>query len=277
MSDDAAREVRTGWRAVWHDPAATRFLLSQGAGQAADALTALVLARVVLTGDDGGVNPDALLATLAVAIVPYAVVGPIAGVVADRWSRRRALGLMHLVRALLTFGAIWAVVVAHRPTGLVVAATLLAAARLVYAIRAAALPCIAPSGHLVRTDSCSLYVGMVAAVTGGVLGGLAAEHHAVGALLLAAAAQVTAAVGFGTLGRDLGGRSTRREVAWTCVARRIAELVTSSPTRFVIAVTTSCRALLGAAFATFVLLASDEYGFGPDGYLFALAVTGAGS
>jgi len=61
------------------------------------------------------------------------------------------------------------------------------------------------------------------------------------------------------------------------VFRRVLRLATSSPTRFVIAVTASNRALLGASFATFVLLASDEYGLGPDGYLLALAVTGVGS
>lgn len=263
---------------IWRDPIARRFLLSQGAGQAADAITAIVVARVLLTGADGGVEPDALLQTLAVAALPYAVVGPIAGVVADRWSRRRALRTIHLVRSMLTIAILTAVAAGHRPTGLVLAATLLSAARLVYAIRAAALPWVAPTGRLVRTDSASLYVGMVAAIVGGVFGGLAAEGAATTTVLaLAAGIQLAAAVGFGTLPHDLGGRSTRCEVGWFCVVQRVVRLATSSPTRFVIAVTASNRALLGASFATFVLMADEEYDLGPDGYLLALAVTGAGS
>lgn len=266
-----------GARTIWRDPVARRFLLSQGAGQTADAITAIIVARVLLTGPDGGVDPDALLQTLAVATVPYAIVGPVAGVVADRWSRRRALGTIHVVRSLLTFAVIAAVATDHRLSGLVLAAALLSAARMVYAIRAAALPWVAPPGRLVRADSASLYTGMMAAITGGGIGGLVAGERPTIALAFAAAAQLAAAVGFGTLRRDLGGRSTRSEVGWICVVQRVMRLATSSPTRFVIAVTASNRALLGASFATFVLMASDEYDLGPNGYLLALAVTGAGS
>jgi hypothetical protein len=262
---------------IWRDPTARRFLLSQAAGQSADAITAMVVARVLLTGSDGGVDPDALLQTLAVATVPYAVVGPIAGIVADRWSRRRALGTIHLARSALTIATLVAITAGHRPSGLVLAAALLSAARLVYALRASALPWVAPPGRLVRIDAASLYVGMVAAIVGGTFGGLAAGRMSAAALVLAAGLQLVAAVGFGMLRRDLGGRSTRCEVSWLCVAQRVARLATSSPTRFVIAVTASNRALLGASFATFVLLASEEYALGPDGYLLALAVTGAGS
>lgn len=262
---------------LWRDPVAAQFFTSQGAGQTADAITAIVVARVLLTGPDGGVTADTLLHTLGIALVPYAIVGPIAGVAADRWSRRRALGVIHVIRAILTVGAIGGVAAASRPSGLVAAAALLAAARLVYGIRAASLPCVAPPGRLVSTDSISLYVGMVAGVVGGSIGAAAGDRYASTALLVGAALQGAAAFGFGTLDRDLGGRSTRSEVAWTCVLRRVAGLVGSSPTRFVIAITATNRALLGASFATFVIVASDEYDLGPDGYLLALAITGVGS
>ena len=253
-----------------------QFLASQSLGQVADATTALVIARVLLGGDDGVVDAETLLETLAATAVPYVIVGPISGIVADRWDRRRALGVIHLARAVLTLGAVAAITVGGRTPGLVTAACLLGAARLVYTLRAASLPLVAPQGNLVGVDSRSLGIGMTAVLVGGAFGGVGAGRFPATALLLAATLQVIAAIGFSTLRRDLGGRSRNVPVPWPRLARRIGLLIVSSPTRFVVAVTTSVRFLLGASFATFVLLAS-EAGLGPDGYLLALAVTGAGS
>lgn len=256
--------------------AARRFLASQALGQAADAATALVLARVLLAGDTGAVDASTLLDTLAATTVPYVVVGPIAGIVADRWDRRRALGVIHLLRCILTLGAIAAVTSGDRTTGLMAAIGLLGAARLVHTLRAASLPWVAPGGRLVRIDARSLGIGMVAVLTGGALGGLGASPFPTSTLLIATTLQAVAAIGFITVPCDLGGRSRCVAIPVERLARRVLDLVTSSPTRFVILVISSGRFLLGASFATFVLLASDS-GLGPDGYLLALGVTGAGS
>ena len=264
-------------RDVWAQPVARQFLLSQGAGQAADAVTALVLARVLLSDGSSGIEPALLLQTIAVAAVPYAVVGPISGVIADHWNRRRALVVANAARAAVTTVAMVAVQLGDRTLGLVAAASLLSLARLVYTLRAASLSRAVPTRLLVAADSAALLVGAVAGGIGAALGSAGALHRPSLLLGVAALAQVAAAGGFLLLPCDLGGHSMKRSVPLGVVARRVVCLLTSSPTRFAIAVTSGHRALLGALFATFVILVSNDYGFGASGYVAAIVVTGTGS
>lgn len=256
--------------------AVRRFLVGQALGQTADAATAVTLAGALLPGSNGVIDARSLLETLAATTVPYVVVGPVAGVIADRWDRRRTLARINVGRALLTLGAAAAVSTGSRPVGLVLAAMLLGAARIVYTLRAASLPRVVHGRGLVGLDSRSLGVGMSAVFCGGLIGGLGEHHHPLAVLILATVLQLGSALGFATIGHDLGGRSRPTDPAWTHVSRGVTRLVTTSPTRFVVIVTTSLRALLGASFATFVVLAADGRA-GTDGYLLAVAVTGTGS
>lgn len=254
-----------------------QFLASQGIGQAADAMTAVILARLLITTDDDGLDPRALLHTLGAVAVPYAIFGPLSGVVADRWSRRRLLGGAHAGRALVTLAAIAAVRTEHRPLALVTAIVLLSLARLVYTLRAASLPAVAPAGGLVAADSRSLFVGMVSVLVGASLGTLGAATAPTSMLTLACGAQLVGALGFVTLPRGLGGRSADRTISAADVARRLGRLITSAPTRVAIVLTSLHRALLGALFVTFVLMAASEFGMQADAYVFALVVSGIGS
>lgn len=255
---------------------ARRFLVGQSLGQAADAATAVTLAGALLPGSNGVVDARSLLETLAATTIPYVVVGPVAGVVADRWNRRRTLGWVNVGRAMLTLGAAAAIASGSRSVGLLLAASLLGAARIVYTLRAASLPWVVPGGGLVGMDSKALGVGMSAVFGGGLLGGLGERHAPLAVLLLATACQLASAIGFLSIRHDLGGRSHRNDAAWVEVTRRVIHLVTTSPTRFVVIVTASLRALLGGSFATFVTLAGNGRS-GTDGYLLAVAVTGTGS
>ncbi|MDW3214419.1 MAG: hypothetical protein R8G01_10505 [Ilumatobacteraceae bacterium] len=254
-----------------------QFLASQSVGQAADAITAIVLARLLITGDDDGLDPQALIHTLGVAAVPYAIVGPLSGVVADRWSRRRLLGGAHLARAVTTLAAIMAISLDDRAIGLVAGGLLLSLARLVYTLRAASLPAVAASGRLVEADARSLLVGMLAVLLGASFGALGADGAPVLMLTIACCGQLIGAAGFVTLPRGLGGRSTGPDASIAEIARRLGRLVTSAPTRLAIVLTSLHRSLLGALFVTFVLLAASELGMGSDAYIFALGVSGIGS
>lgn len=255
----------------------TQFLASQAAGQTADAITAVVLARVLLTTNDHGLDPAALLHTLGAVAIPYAVVGPLSGVVADRWSRRRLLGGVHALRALTTPAAIVAIQLEHRPLALVTAAVLLSLARLVYTLRAASLPAVTTTDELVDADARSLFVGMISVPVGAALGTLGAATTPTSMLVLACAGQLLGAVGFVTLPRGLGGRAHDASASPVEVIRRLGRLITSTPTRPAIILTSLHRALLGGLFVTFVLMAASEFGMKADAYLFALVVSGLGS
>lgn len=254
-----------------------QFLTSQGLGQAADAVTALVLATALLSPGEQGVDPDALLHTVLVAAVPYATVGPLSGVIADRYSRRRLLGSVNAVRAALTVVAAVAVAIGDQRLGLLTAAALISCARLVYTLRAASLPRLVGNGELVEMDARALLVGMTAGTCGAALGALGSTAAPTSMLGIAAGAQFLSAVGFGTLRVDLGGRSDRQHHSWSETFERVAALVAGPPTRRAIVLTSSSRALLGAVFASAVLAAANEFDFAERGYLVVVAVTGVGS
>lgn len=255
----------------------TQFLASQAAGQTADAITAVVLARVLLTANDEGLDAAALLHTLGAVAIPYAVVGPLSGVVADRWSRRRLLGGVHALRALATSTAIVAIQLEHRPLALVVAAVLLSLARLVYTLRAASLPAVTTNDELVNADARSLFVGMISVLVGASLGTLGSTTAPTPMLVLACGGQLLAAIGFVTLPRGLGGRTPGASASASQVICRLGRLIMSTPTRPAIILTSLHRALLGGLFLTFVMIAASDFGMAADAYLLALVVSGLGT
>ena len=263
-------------RDVWRDGPTRRFLLSQAAGQFADALTAMILARVVLSTSTDTPDPAALLRTLAVAIGPYAVVGPIAGVIADRWDRRWTLAVANVGRAAATVLAVVAVRTHDQVSGLVAAGVLLSLARVVFTLRAASLPCVSPAGLLVRVDSASLYTGMSVAVVGGSLGALGAIRIPSLLLFLAVGCQLVSAAGFASLRCDLGGRAGERAGSIGSTLRRIVDGATSRAIRGAIGVTATHRALLGATFVSLVMLAGEHLG-PAKAYGATLAITGFGT
>lgn len=275
---DAPIRCRPGrHREVWGDRPARRFLLSQAFGQAADAITALVVAKALLQTSGGAVDPRALLQALATATVPYALVGPISGLLADRWDRRRALAIAGLVRATLTLVALAAVASGLRPVGLVAGALLLSAGRTVYLLRAASLPRAMPDGLLVRAESCSLYVGMGALIVGGAIGSAGALFSAPAGLGIAALFQLLCGFGFLAVGRDLGGNSGAHELSLRALADGVHQLVTTRSTRTAMILAASHRALLGALFVTLVMMAADVYGLGESGYVLAAGLTSFGT
>lgn len=263
-------------REIWLDATMRRFLLSQGAGQFADALTAMIVARVVLSTSTETLDAGALLRTLIVAIGPYAVIGPLAGIVADHWDRRLALGATNLARTLATLLALVAVRTHDHVLGLVVAGILISLARIVFTLRAASVPAAAPAGLLVRADATSLYVGMTAAVLGGSLGALGAPQIPSLLLVVAAGAQLASGVGFLSLSCDLGGRSVRARRPIARSARRVIAATGSTPIRQTILVTATHRALLGATFVSAVVLIGETLGPARS-YAAALAITGVGT
>jgi hypothetical protein len=248
------------------------FLIGQTTGQAADAIAGAVLLTVLL-GSDGQVDASRLLPTMAAAALPYAVIGPVAGVISDHWPRRPSfvgVGAARLGCALL---ALCAVTTDARWLAYVAAAGLISSARVGYLLRAASLPAVAERAQLVRADAASLYLGSAMAL---VAGGAGAAGSAVAELTLAAAAALAVAsmIAFATLRVDLGGHGFGQPLRLAEVASAVSRLLVGRVSRWAIAVTAGHRVLLGALFATTVLAMSTWVG-GAGGYLAAAGLTGA--
>ncbi len=258
---------------AWGDPVARGFLTGQGLYLTADSMTALTLATVLLVGSDNTIEPRALVTALTLAMLPYAVIGPLSGALADRWNRRRALGGLGTIRALLTAAVALAVAVGSETMALVAAAPLMCAGRLFYMLRAASLPRVAPPGLLVRVDACSLYVSITASAIGA---SIAATELGGATMVLSAAAglQLLAGLKFLTLPISLGGGDGKAHTgSWEAAVRAM----TQRPTRTVVGLTVTHRLLLGALFGTLLVVASHDLGLADRAHLVGLVVTSLGS
>lgn len=251
------------------------FTLSQMAGQAADAMTTLALAQVVVFDLERGASPAALTRAVATAAVPIVLAGPVAGFAADRWRRRSTLISASAARALLTLAALMVPATGSALLGYGLGAALLTVARVLYSTRAASIPHAVSSADLVAADSLSALAGNLAGGIGAGLGVSLMVLSPSAVLCLAVVLHLASVIGFASLTLDLGGRHGRG-VPEPRAGHRILETFTSGPAGFAAAVTGAHRLLLGGAFSTFVLLADARYRLESSGYAGAIAVLAIG-
>jgi MFS family permease len=157
-------------------------------------------------------NPVAGAAAFTVLYLPYSLVGPFAGVLIDRWSRRQILVWSALLRA--AFVVLTAVLMAlgDRGVPLYVAVLLvLGVNRFFLSSLSAALPQVVAEDELVMANSVSPTVGGIMATIGGVVAlglNVAAGNTERGAaitVLVGGGCYVTASVVAATMRRDLLG------------------------------------------------------------------------
>ncbi|SCG64706.1 MFS transporter [Micromonospora coxensis] len=87
------------FRALLAVPAFRRLLAVRLGGQFTDGVFQAALAGSVLFNPDRQATPTAIAFAAAVLVLPYSVVGPFAGVLLDRWSRRTVTVVTNLARA----------------------------------------------------------------------------------------------------------------------------------------------------------------------------------
>ena len=157
-------------------------------------------------------NPVAGAAAFTVLYLPYSLVGPFAGVLIDRWSRRQILVWSALLRA--SFVVLTAVLMAlgNRGVPLYVAVLLvLGVNRFFLSSLSAALPQVVAEDELVMANSVSPTVGGIMATIGGVVAlGLNVatgntERGAAITVLVGGGCYVAASVVAATMRRDLLG------------------------------------------------------------------------
>jgi MFS family permease len=154
-------------------------------------------------------SPGAGAAAFAVLYLPYSLIGPFAGVLIDRWSRRQILVRSALLRSVFVALTAAAMALGNRGAPLYVAVLLvLAVNRFFLSSLSVALPHVVAGDQLVVANSISPTIGGISATIGGVVAlGLNVatgntERGAAVTLLAGGACYVTASLIAATMARD---------------------------------------------------------------------------
>jgi apolipoprotein N-acyltransferase len=250
----------------------------QSLGQLGDGLAQITFAQFVLFDVARGTSPGRIAAVLAVTLLPFSVVGPAAGVLIDRWDRRRTLIVVSVLRALLAVAGIAAVETRSTAAGFAGVLLLLSSSRFVLAAKGAALPRTVAHAELVTGNAVSALAGMSASFVGAVGGSQVVGRSTAAGFVLAAVCYLAAAGVFVRL-PDVGGRE---QVALLSRLRRLARELADgaraaagvAAIRWPLVAVTAHRFLLGAGFVVLVLIADSRYNLQISGYGVALAATG---
>lgn len=141
------------------------------ASQLTDGVFQVALASYALFADDQP-SPGAIATALAVVLLPFSVLGPFAGVLLDRWSRRQVLAWANFARVVIA-ATIAAIVAAGLPDPVFYAAVLvcLSVNRFLLAGLSAALPHTVSRDDLVTANALTPTAGTLAFIVGLGVGG----------------------------------------------------------------------------------------------------------
>ena len=146
------------------------------ASQFGDGVLQASLAGAVLFNPERQASAADVAAGFAVLLLPYSVIGPFAGVLLDRWSRRRTLTVANVVRAVGVLGLAVEIAAGVGGVGFYASAlVLISLGRFLLAALSASLPRVVEPPELVTANALSTTCGtLIAAVGGGVAIGLRA-------------------------------------------------------------------------------------------------------
>ena len=272
---------RPGWRssAALVRGAFRSLVSGQALGQLGDGLTQIAFAQLVVFDIGRGASPGRIAGILAVTLLPFSLVGPLGGVLIDRWDRRRTLIIASLCRASLAAVAIAAAALRSEVLAYAGVVLLLSSSRFVLDAKGAVLPRTVEARDLVRANAISGLIGMTAAFIGAVGGAMFVSWSVMAGFLLGAGAYFAASVCFARLPAVGGGTRTNTVAAVVVqLARELrtgaAVIVRTPDLRRPLTAVSLHRLLLGAGFVLLVLVADHRYHLQASGYGVAIAVTG---
>jgi hypothetical protein len=276
----ASDDRKAGWHAgrrVWRG-SLRGLVTGQCLGQAGDGLAQIAFAQFVVFDAGRGATASRLAAVLAVTLLPFSLVGPFAGVLIDRWSRRRVLVVMSFIRGGLTLAAL-ATVVTHSQAGAFVGVLLLlSTSRFVLAAKGAALPGTVDGNDLVTANAISSIAGMSASFIGAIAGAAFVGRSAAAGFVAASLLYVAAGLAFVRLpelgGRALQGWGSGLRVAVAEARDGLRTIVRTPDIRRPLTAVWLHRLLLGAGFVLVVLVADSRFHLKVAGYGLALGATG---
>ncbi|MEU4293167.1 MFS transporter [Kribbella sp. NPDC026596] len=226
----SSRSIRNrkwaGGRALWQLAGFARLTRIRSAAVAGDGIFHASLAGAVFFNPEHATTAGRAAAGFAVLLLPYSLIGPLAGVLLDHWRRTRVLAACTVLRAALVTTAA-GLLVTTGPSGpmfYLVALVAVSAGRLFNAAASAALPRVVPPAQLVPANSVWTALGTAATVVGGALGlaprVLGASGDVAAAVAAVAAAAVYALVFLMTLrfDRDALGPTTSMDMSAVAIA-----------------------------------------------------------
>lgn len=260
-----------------------RLVEGQVLGQGADGLAQIAFAQVVVFELEGGASPAELVRLLAATLLPFSLVGPFAGVIIDRWDRRRVLVVASSARAVIVLLAMSVLITRSKPLAYLGIIVLLSVSRFVLAAKGAALPrTVRRPSDLVDANSLSSVAGLLAGFSGAVVGSSFVAAAPAAGFVIASVAYLAAAQRFAGLPTVGGGE--RDSSIRAGLARVVGELAdglsliaSERDIRVPLLAVWGHRLLLGGGFVVLVLIADLRYGFEAPGYGMALAVIGIGA
>jgi MFS family permease len=180
----AARQLIHLLRGQWF----RRLFAVRISSQFADGVFQVALASYVIFSPEQQPSPTAIAAALATVLLPFSVLGPFAGVLLDRWSRRQVLAVANFVRVgLLLLLAAGFSSDLRGPWLFLLVLVCLSVNRFLLAGLSAALP------HVVRREE--LIVANALTPTGGTLAFITGLAAGTGLRLLCEAGEVDGDVG----------------------------------------------------------------------------------
>ena len=244
----------------------------------ASGVVQIAFAQFVLFDIGKGATPARIAAVLAATLLPFSLVGPVAGVVIDRWSRRGALVVTSMMQAALAVVSTVTVVIGSEAAAFAGMLLLLSISRFAAAAKGAALPRTVHVDELVTANGISAVAGMVGAFAGAVAAASFVGHSAAAGFVVGATLDVAAATVYAHLpevGGAGGGLLLHRLRA--AAADFVDGLRTTTRTRTInrpLAAMFLHRLLLGGGCVLLVLIADSSFQLRIAGYGLTLAVTG---
>ncbi len=185
-------------RAVWtllHLHGFRRLFVARITSSFSDGVFQVALASHVLFNPEKATDARSIALAFATVLLPYSVLGPFAGVLLDRWNRRRVLVVSQLLRAVTLLGI--AALVTSPDTGalfFLLVLLVFSVNRFILAGLAAAMPHVVSRDRLVSANSVAPTCGSIAYLLGGAVGtGLAASGASDVVIVVTAAVGVTLA------------------------------------------------------------------------------------
>lgn len=254
------------------NPSFRRLFFAHATSRSGDAFNTVALVVLVfqLTGSGFGVA-----ATVVFEVLPILLLGPVAGLVADRYPRRRVMIGADLARAVL----VSVLVLTHSWVGLafVVAFGLSVGSILFNPAASSLVPDLIDEDQIVRANTALWTVAVAAQIVLAPLAGVVIAWAGVGPAFAVNAASYVGSAMF--LSRLDAGRAPAAIIVrgWAGVRQGIEVVRTSRLLRRLAVVQILASLSAGATSGLLVLLASERLNVGPSGFGMLIASIGLGA
>ena len=247
-----------------------RVVLGQFISQSADAAMLLVLAKQLLFAGADGPTPVLLAQAVLSSAAPLVLVGPIAGVVADKWARKQVLVSGQAIRSALALATIAVVAFHLHLASIAVFVLSLCASRLLYTARVASVRHLVRQHELVAADSLMSIVGVIAGLIGAMVFASLVRLNAVLVLVMVAVGHFAAAYAYDKTRSWLGGEGETSTLRWRAVLTQLS----CGKTRYAALATSAHRCLVGVVVANVSMSIDGRTGGSASGYAATMGVVG---